>query len=228
MNSTNKQKHNLLVVLEEVLEYRKTTFSTLATYQWEKKVSKKITNYFSRETYIEDLTVKNMRDFFSSIRFKENGELMSTKYLKSVKTIMQAVFNTAMQDGYIDKDPLYKFKIPTGSMPNSTERLISKTDLEKLFIAIQEKERFKIIIPILLLTGMRIGELLALRWSSIDYENQIIRVKEAVKTKYIEKNGKVIHDGQMLGKPKTISSIREIPVNEQVLQLFDMWKEIFV
>lgn len=94
MNSTNKQKHNLLVVLEEVLEYRKTTFSTLATYQWEKKVSKKITNYFSRETYIEDLTVKNMRDFFSSIRFKENGELMSTKYLKSVKTIMQAVFNT--------------------------------------------------------------------------------------------------------------------------------------
>ena len=114
------------------------------------KVSKKITNYFSRETYIEDLTVKNMRDFFSSIRFKENGELMSTKYLKSVKTIMQAVFNTAMQDGYIDKDPLYKFKIPTGSMPNSTERLISKTDLEKLFIAIQEKERFKIIIPILL------------------------------------------------------------------------------
>ncbi|MCU6720692.1 site-specific integrase [Porcipelethomonas ammoniilytica] len=225
MNSTNKQKHNLLVVLEEVLEYRKTTFSTLATYQWEKKVSKKITNYFSRETYIEDLTVKNMRDFFSSIRFKENGELMSTKYLKSVKTIMQAVFNTAMQDGYIDKDPLYKFKIPTGSMPNSTERLISKTDLEKLFIAIQEKERFKIIIPILLLTGMRIGELLALRWSSIDYENQIIRVKEAVKTKYIEKNGKVIHDGQMLGKPKTISSIREIPVNEQVLQLFDMWKE---
>ena len=138
---------------------------------------------------------------------------------------MQAVFNTAMQDGYIDKDPLYKFKIPTGSMPNSTERLISKTDLEKLFIAIQEKERFKIIIPILLLTGMRIGELLALRWSSIDYENQIIRVKEAVKTKYIEKNGKVIHDGQMLGKPKTISSIREIPVNEQVLQLFDIWKE---
>lgn len=92
MNSTNKQKHNLLVVLEEVLEYRKTTFSTLATYQWEKKVSKKITNYFSRETYIEDLTVKNIRDFFSSIRFKENGELMSTKYLKSVKTIMQAVF----------------------------------------------------------------------------------------------------------------------------------------
>ena len=72
---------------------------------------------------------------------------------------------------------------------------------------------------------MRIGELLALRWSSIDYENQIIRVKEAVKTKYIEKNGKVIHDGQMLGKPKTISSIREIPVNEQVLQLFDIWKE---
>ncbi len=67
--------------------------------------------------------------------------------------------------------------------------------------------------------------MLALRWSSIDYENQIIRVKEAVKTKYIEKNGKVIHDGQMLGKPKTISSIREIPVNEQVLQLFDIWKE---
>ena len=47
MNSTNKQKHNLLVVLEEVLEYRKTTFSTLATYQWEKKVSKKITHIFN-------------------------------------------------------------------------------------------------------------------------------------------------------------------------------------
>lgn len=175
--------------------------------------------------YVEDLTSKDMRDFFSTIRFKENGNLISTKYLKSVKTIMRATIDRAIQEGYIIADPLWNFKLPMGTIPNSTERLISKDDLKILFEVIKKNERFKIMIPILLLTGLRIGEFLALKWSNIDYENKIIYIKGSAKKQYIEKNGKIKSIGTVIGTTKSSSSVRELPVSEQVLQLLEMWKE---
>jgi len=80
-------------------------------------------------------------------------------------------------------------------------------------------------------TGMRAGELLALKWSDIDFENNIISI---TKTYYNPNNNKKHY--QIL-TPKTESSIGKISVDPHVIQLLkdykvnvqDTWKnELYV
>ena len=61
-------------------------------------------------------------------------------------------------------------------------------------------------------TGMRIGELAALRWEDIDLENKIIHVtRTLIYQKFEGDEKKEFH----FGDPKTWSSTRDIPINNQ-------------
>jgi integrase len=56
---------------------------------------------------------------------------------------------------------------------------------------------------IAVLTGLRIGELLALRWKPVDLVHDVIHARETV------------HEGQF-GSPKTKSSRRDVPMSQPV------------
>ena len=73
---------------------------------------------------------------------------------------------------------------------------------------------------ILMLTGMRIGEFSALRWSDIDFYKKEIYIKRSMSTAYI--------DGikyEEITSPKTISGFRTIPFFSNVEQLFKDWRD---
>jgi len=106
-----------------------------------------------------------------------------------------------------------------------TERIISEDDLKKLIRVIQPNQRWKIMIPILLLTGLRIGELIGLYWSDIDFENSIININRAVSMGYAEKDGVIIKLGSVISKTKSEDSVRELPVSTYVMKYFNEWKE---
>jgi integrase len=59
----------------------------------------------------------------------------------------------------------------------------------------------------LVLTGLRVGELLALRWGSVDLDAPMIRVCETV------------YDGHF-DKPKTKRSARTIPIGTETAEIF--------
>lgn len=60
-------------------------------------------------------------------------------------------------------------------------------------------------------TGMRRGELLGLRWSDVEFENQMIRVSQTLVTKDGE--------GSVFKSPKTKSSQRSIYITKKVIQV---------
>jgi len=65
---------------------------------------------------------------------------------------------------------------------------------------------------IAIFTGMRIGEIAALRWKDLDFENKVIKVNRTlVYQKYEGDEGKAFH----FELPKTKTSLREIPINHQ-------------
>ncbi len=221
------EKHLLNDLLEKVLNERKGSFVTLSTYVWELKISKKIMDYFV-DKYIEDVGVDELYEFFNIVRFKDNGQLLSSKYIKSMRTLLRATYKKALFSDYINYNPFdYDFKLPKARAAIATDRIISDDDLEKLLVACKSNDRFGIIIPILLLTGMRIGELLGLYWSDIDYERNIIYIKRAAVRNYIEKSdGKIVRVDDMIGDTKTRCSVRELPViNQQVIDLLLEWKD---
>ena len=74
-------------------------------------------------------------------------------------------------------------------------------------------------------TGMRIGELCALKWQDIDFENKVIHISKTLirvknKDNASDKKTKIIVD-----TPKTQSSIRDIPINENILSYLIKFKK---
>lgn len=79
----------------------------------------------------------------------------------------------------------------------------------------------KIGILISLYTGLRLGELLALRWDDIDFESCSIKVNHTTRETY--PNGK---RQTVLETPKTVSSKRIIPVPNQLIRYLLLMKSV--
>lgn len=70
-----------------------------------------------------------------------------------------------------------------------------------------------------LCTGMRIGEICALRWNDVDLEQRIITVRETVSRVY---NCKIKKTERIQSSPKTENAYREIPICRQLLRSLKM------
>lgn len=216
--------HKFNSVLEQVLDERKNSYKSLRSANWDKQIANRIFIYFDNK-YIEKVNENVLNSFFSFIRFKDNGELYSDKYIKAVYSITKETMQKALLHGYINYNPFdYGLKRPKGKPTKSKARIIADEDLKRLLKVVQKNPRFRVIVPLLLLTGMRIGELLGLFWTDIDFDNKIIHVQRAVTENYRElPTGQIIKDGVCLSEPKTENSVREIPVNDTVINLLTEW-----
>lgn len=211
-------------ILLKNLDNRKRNYRSLQTHLWELKLSKKITSHF-QDKYIDDISSEDIYDFFDSIRYKDNGELYSEKYLKSIKSILNSTFNYALDIEIINKNPIkHNFKLPYCKKYNPKNRIVSEPTLKKLFNALHNNKRFKIMIPFILLTGMRIGEVCALRWSNIDFVKNTIKINNAISRRYCINKGEIKSLEYDISDTKTYSSVREIPLTEPVRLLLQNWK----
>lgn len=219
-----KHKHKFNEVLELVLEERKNSYKSLRTAAWEKKIAKRIFEYFE-DIFIEDINDVRLNRFFSFIRFKNDSSLYSDKYIKAVYSLVKAVYKKSMLKGYININPFdYGFKRPRGNIPEAQERLVSKDDLKALFKILPKYPKLNTVVPLLFLTGMRIGELLGLFWSDIEFDNKIIHIRRSVVDNYIEMpGGEIVKRGVVLSSTKTVTSVRDIPVSNQVIMLLQSW-----
>tara|TARA_R100000329_G_C7611645_1_gene217075 strand:+ start:965 stop:2113 length:1149 start_codon:yes stop_codon:yes gene_type:complete len=90
--------------------------------------------------------------------------------------------------------------------PSTIQRIVSKG-------LPLENQLDSCMVLISLATGMRQGELRALSWSSIDFDNQIIKVQAAVK-----------HGTSNIGAPKTKRGRRSIPVDAKTIKALKVLK----
>lgn len=78
---------------------------------------------------------------------------------------------------------------------------------------------------VLLYTGIRVGELMALRWENIDRENMLLHIENAITTQCeFDDNGKTISRKVIIGDTKTAASQRVIPLEPEVLEVLDEWR----
>lgn len=219
------KKHLFNDVLDLVMTERKNGVESLGTAEWERRIMKRTLEYFNG-VYVEDIDDIRLNRYYSHIRYKDNGGIYSDKYIKSVTCVVKAAMRKSVVKGYIDKSLFdYDFKTPKGYVNAPTERLISERDLRRLLACCENDNTFRVIIPTLLMTGMRIGELLALYWNDIDFESNIISVSKAVHPRFVElPTGEIKRDGVYIGKPKSVSSIRDIPITDEIAELLCEWR----
>lgn len=80
---------------------------------------------------------------------------------------------------------------------------------------------------IMLNTGLRAGEMLCLTWDDIDFKNKVIHVTKTLSFICDRENStdKETHYKNVVSKPKTLNSIRDIPMNDTVVSLFSALQE---
>ena len=134
----------------------------------------------------------------------------SNSYISKIYMLLGNIFNKAMLMGIIDINP---FSIKGNIIKPRSKKEDKKIDAltveeQRAFTEqLSKKEyRYKDVFYTLLETGMRIGEVLALKRSDIDFTNNVIHVRRTL-TK--DRNDKIV-----LGdKTKTYAGMRDVPLS---------------
>ncbi|TVM04065.1 MAG: site-specific integrase [Candidatus Brocadia sp. WS118] len=85
-------------------------------------------------------------------------------------SILGHIFNTAIKAGIWDKNPckdVRRLKVAQGR-----DRVLTAKEMDLLSDKLQEKDRLMVFVGIL--TGMRLGEVLRLKWTDIDFDKGLI------------------------------------------------------
>jgi|HubBroStandDraft_6_1064221.scaffolds.fasta_scaffold02488_8 integrase len=126
---------------------------------------------------------------------RQKGHASGT--LRGVRATFSTVLRAAVERGYLDKNPAHGIRIrSTGS--RIEHRFYSPAQVRQLLPELTEP--CLTVVQLAVLTGLRIGEILALRWKRVDMLRGTIEVAETYS------------DGEF-GSPKTRSSNRVIPIS---------------
>ena len=107
----------------------------------------------------------------------DTGEKLSTWTMKHTRKVLSIAFTKAFEDKLISENPVKKIEIPNRqAKPRKT---YNTEELAKLFKQLSDS-RWICAVRFLLVTGLRRGELLALKWSNIDFINRKITIESAV------------------------------------------------
>lgn len=91
-------------------------------------------------------------------------------------------------------------------------------DEQTKFIKSLKKHRHKALIILVLGTGLRIGEVLALRWSDIDFDDSTVSISKIFKRVHLVNTNSEKKTEILELEPKTKSSKRTIPIPLKVLK----------
>lgn len=142
---------------------------------------------------------------------------------KSVILLMKRSLRNAEELGVVDRQYGDKINLK-GKISQKKARkpfsftLAQQRRLENYVFAQQATKLYGILL--LLYTGLRIGELLALKWSDIDFRRNVLTVTKSCHDSY--QNGAYV---KVIDTPKTDTSEREIPLPKQLIPYLKQLKK---
>ncbi len=139
----------------------------------------------------------------------------------SIYSILNRILKFASAQYAITVTPLKK---PALGSVKKTVAVLARSEQQKLAsVLYQEMDRFKFAVLLSLLTGLRLGELCALKWSDIDFENGIMSVVRTVQRLPVE--GQRTRTALVVSVPKSACSRREIPLSNSVIALLKQFQD---
>ena len=171
---------------------------------------------------IERMDVRKINETDIIATFKDvlTNKEISYKALKSAFGYVNGVFKKSIIDRVVEKNPcdyvdlqLLK-KYCREKTHNVSERTISTSDKKNLENKMEKSDRvIKYAIQLAFCTGMRVGELAALKWSDIDYRHNILVIQSSEKYNRLTKE-------YFIANTKN-EKIRKIPLTQEMKDIFE-------
>ncbi len=175
------------------------------------------------ENDVNEITPLLVQRYISELLQSGNlktGKALSANSVNSIITVIQNSLQTAYRLGIVENYEMDKLK-----RPKVSERQVvcfSQAEQKCIENAVMNDKREKMKgIIICLYTGLRIGELLALEWSDIDFAGGEVRISKSC------------HDGKdengnycrVTDAPKTNTSRRIVPLAKPIIRLLKEMKK---
>ena len=164
-----------------------------------------------KELLLVDLNPRHINLFYRSLVEKEVG-FRTIRYLNS---ILRVAFKDAIHQGLIRTNPTEGAILPRWTKKEM--RALDQNEVQR-FLVCARPSRFYYFYYLAIITGMRLGELMGLKWSDIDFQNMTISVCRQAQD--------IRGRGIIFSTPKTRSGIRKIRIQQHTLDALLQQKEL--
>ena len=149
---------------------------------------------------------------------------LSVKTVKDILIVLKMVMKFGVKNEWMTYYE-WDIKYPTTST-NKEMEVLSVANHRKILNYIQSHFTFTGLgIYISLSTGLRIGEICALKWSDINVVDGTITISRTIERIYIIE-GEEKHTELVINTPKTRNSCREIPMSKELLAMIKPLKKV--
>lgn len=150
---------------------------------------------------------------------------LNEKTIKDILIVLKMILKYGVKNDMIDFHQI-DIKFPTNHERKVVE-VLTRDNQKKLMDHLYSNFTFKNMgIFLCLSTGLRIGELCALRWSDIDMEERVIKVRHTIQRVYITDEVDKKYTKLIIDTPKTKESIRDIPLSSDLVKLLSPLKKV--
>ena len=163
--------------------------------------------------YLVDVRANDIQKLFNTMA--DNQYSMST--IEHVKNVINGMMAQAYKNKLIKENPMMFITVPNGK--EKKDRVALTKEEQNLFLEYAEKysPQTYTLFALALCTGMRKGELFALRWEDVDFTNRVIHVTGTL--------SKLSHAAPYRGTPKTKTSLRDIPMMDYAYKILKQQKK---
>lgn len=149
---------------------------------------------------------------------------LSVKSVKDILIVLKMVMKFGVKNEWMTHYE-WDIKYPANNQPKELE-VLSVANHKKILDYVQHNFTFMSLgIYISLSTGLRIGEICALKWSDINVSDGTITVQRTIERIYVVEGGKK-HTQLVINTPKTVNSCREIPMSKELLAMVKPMKKV--
>lgn len=155
---------------------------------------------------LDEIKPSHIRAFIKHLKEKPTakGTPLSDKSIKNIFGVLSKSLEDAYLDDLIISNPCRKVKV---AVPQVKEQPILTLEQMKQLLTFVKNTEYELIIHILCYGAMRRGEILALKFSDVNYEQGYVYITEN-RTRFKK---------EVVGTPKTPNSVRKIYLPELII-----------
>lgn len=163
--------------------------------------------------------------------------ILSLSSIKKIKEVLYPCFEHAKNQNLIASNPAENVVIPKRTVFDEQEKRLCFYSDEEVSLIVQamstryyqgnpRRYRYAPLFSIILNTGLRIGECMALNWNDVNTKSKTLKVNKSVLISY-ERDEMLnkVKKQQTIGATKTIKGNRVIPLNDCAIEAFQIMRK---
>lgn len=214
----NEQKMLFSSFIKEWLDMTRSSISENTYFSYKQTIHNSICPYFEEKgIIIAELKPYHIQEFYAH---KMATDRVSANTIHHYHANIHKALDYAVKTDLIPSNPSDKL-----DLPKKSKHIAQFYNEDELLILLKNAKGSPIETVVLLASwfGLRRGEIIGLKWSSIDFENGILSVTGTVKDK--GESGSKIKNLRYESSAKNNASIRRFPMPKQAIEYLKALKE---